>query len=279
MVGVPGALYSIVEHKANKLEDLKRESFIVLLSLLLVACDTGEQTQYYDNGSLESKVELKNGKRHGWSYYYNPDGSLKHKSSWKDGLQHGLTTFYHPNGQVENKTQWENGNAHGWSEEYYSNGQLKKRAFKRNGQNIGSLTIFSETGKPVETQIYNQQGRVIYVRQYAEEGRGTEMYIPIFKDEKDTVLVGEEFKTIVSFAYPLQGEAKMLVGPMDALNELTDTVAIIKPTKQGEFIYTFKASKAGENVLPIKFIHKTSEEDTVSVHDMTVKHSYFVKAK
>jgi hypothetical protein len=265
----------------NQTKEVKRIFIISLWLLLILVCFScskkKELVKYYEDGSIESKVELKGVKRHGMSYYYYPDGTLEIISSWKEGLQDGVTEFYYPNGQLESRTVWKDGDPNGLSEEYYANGQLKSKAFKKNGKIVGSITINDQEGFPVERQFYNEYGKLVYVNSFNEDGSKSGWPIPLFRDERDPVPLGEMFVTTVSFGFKMKGKLLMLVGHLDKMNNLTDTVAIFEPTKEGSFVFATKANKPGENALSMKFIHETDEGDTLSVNDLSVKHPYFVK--
>lgn len=101
-----------------------------LLSLMIFGCGNKiEEKKYFDNGQLEFKVDLKQGKRDGISHRYYENGQLRAKQRWKDGSPDGLSEHYFPNGQMSLTGNWREGKAQGMWKEYYESGKLKSERF------------------------------------------------------------------------------------------------------------------------------------------------------
>lgn len=60
----------------------------------------GQLEDYYENGSLEYKLNYKNGKRHGFCEHYFWDGQTWWKGEYKNGKERGLWYEYELSKQV-----------------------------------------------------------------------------------------------------------------------------------------------------------------------------------
>ena len=70
---------------------------------------TGSVEYYYENGQLESRGNLKDGKEDGlWEYYYE-NGELEDRGNYKDGKEDGLWEKYYENGELENRENYKDG--------------------------------------------------------------------------------------------------------------------------------------------------------------------------
>ena len=94
----------------------------------------GLSEDYYENGQLRYKRNVRNGKVDGPSEYYHENGQLESKVHWKDGIRDGLRESYHENGQLEEKGNYKDRKRDGLWESYHENGELKSKVCYKNGE-------------------------------------------------------------------------------------------------------------------------------------------------
>lgn len=251
----------------------------MMIFLFLGSCQNKKSdVQYFENGSVKLKGNLLKGKRHGAYFFYYQSGKLESKAEYNEGLQDGLLEEYYANGKLKSRSFWKNDKANGLAEEFYSNGQLKKRVVKKDDKNVGEIVIYNQKGIPVERRIHNENGDVIYVGGFDSTGvLTTSLPIPVFNDLKDTFNLNEPYTTEVSFGLKLSGSLKMIIGKLNKAQEVVDTLAVLKPNKDGKFKYRSSIQKPGRNVFSIKFIHSPNKADSLSVDGLSTNHVYYVK--
>jgi len=225
---------------------------------------------------------MKDGKMDGITCFYYPDGSYAAKSSFKSGVQDGLTEVFYQNGGLERSHEWKEGKLHGWVREYYPNGQLKSEVEMRRGCSVGEYRMYSSDGELIQKETYDENGKSIHLWYVLDKEKNIITSGPsaIFEDERDTVAVGDTFKTTVKFGYNLKGVVKMLVASsLNQNGEFKDTLAVVELNSEGNFVYSFIANDDGKKTLDVVFSHTTLPGDTLSVDGLKVKHIYYVKER
>jgi antitoxin component YwqK of YwqJK toxin-antitoxin module len=103
---------------------------------------TGTQERYYENGQLQYRWILKNGKQHGLYQGYFKNGELESKNNCRDGVLHGPLEEYQKESIgvfLVRRGNYKDGEPHGtwewyftdWYQDVFSNGDLKTlRTFK-----------------------------------------------------------------------------------------------------------------------------------------------------
>ncbi len=66
-------------------------------------------TEFYDDGTVKSKTEMKKGVRHGKYKEFYPDGKLKIYGKFKNNKKHGTWYFYNEDESLLRKEKWKNG--------------------------------------------------------------------------------------------------------------------------------------------------------------------------
>jgi antitoxin component YwqK of YwqJK toxin-antitoxin module len=114
---------------------------IALLATTLISCGGSESGA--DKGK-EEQPEIKTGEE---TQFY-PNGSI-FSMGYRDtqGREHGLWSTWYENGNLWTETQWEFGKMHGPYAVWHPNGkpQIKGRYF--NGKKVGTWKVYSEDGK------------------------------------------------------------------------------------------------------------------------------------
>ena len=63
----------------------------------------------YENGQIESKGKVKDGKKDGkWTWWYE-NGQIKSEEHYKDGRRDGKWTHWHKNGRIEIERNYKDG--------------------------------------------------------------------------------------------------------------------------------------------------------------------------
>jgi antitoxin component YwqK of YwqJK toxin-antitoxin module len=75
--------------------------------------ESDSRKQYYENGTIQSESQLKNGRRHGTHTYWRADGSKYVSGEFIEGIKHGPWTRWHTNGKKESQGQHKNGTKYG----------------------------------------------------------------------------------------------------------------------------------------------------------------------
>ncbi len=127
-----------------------RVSMVALFTLLLYACGSTVQEDYYPSGKLRAKVTVdqhavangttsiyyesgvveaegfvRNGERDGEWRWYDSTGSLVEIGFYVEGAMHGDFTEYYSSGKVKLKVPYLVGNMHGVAKSYYPTGALE----------------------------------------------------------------------------------------------------------------------------------------------------------
>ncbi len=72
-----------------------------------------KETKFYENGKTEYTGTFSKNKRFGnWKYWYD-NGTLWTECEYKNGLKHGTTTNYYKNGKIKIEGQYLNGKMSG----------------------------------------------------------------------------------------------------------------------------------------------------------------------
>jgi len=106
-----------------------------------------ECIENHENGQLQSKINYKNGKRHGLLEHFDQEGKLVHKGNFKNGKEEGLHFSNLTSLGYSSKTNYKKGEKHGSFEEFYENGQLKNKRNYKNEKLDGPYEYYYENGQ------------------------------------------------------------------------------------------------------------------------------------
>jgi hypothetical protein len=86
---------------------------LVIVSGCETYCDNGQpkngvQIEYYSNGNIESKTEVKNCLCEGVDERYYPSKNLKSKGTCTAGRKEGSLSFYSESGKLISESEWKN---------------------------------------------------------------------------------------------------------------------------------------------------------------------------
>lgn len=145
--------------------------WMFLLVFTMLSCSTKDVSKtYFENGTLESEIEIVDGKKEGIQKLYFDNGELQAEVEWENGLQSGLSKFYYRNGNLKSEAVWNNGVLNGFVKNYYESGGLQNEGVYKNNVQIGLFTLYYETGIVLQTTFYKDGMRVGLQTVYNENG-------------------------------------------------------------------------------------------------------------
>ena len=258
----------------------KITNFIILLisATCFLNCSKEKiKYTYYNDGKIYQRISLLNNKRNGLFESYYRDGKIKSRSMWKNNFQNGFYEQYSQNGKINKKGYFKNNLANGLWKEFNDKGFIVKKYIYKN-DTIVKYSIFYEYGIPVEKQFLNDKGELMRVIGYNRDGeKNSDTIVPIFDDIEDSVYINKKYLTKIKFGYNLRGKVKIIIGEIDRIGNVVDTLNVLYPSTGNEFIYSTITNKIGVNKIQYKLIQ--NEKDSLSVDGLTGFHKYYVLAE
>jgi len=98
------------------------------------------------------------------------DGSIKSTSELKDGIKHGAMKKYHSNGKLSLEVDYVQGKREGIQKEYYKSGILKGEIEIKNNIKLGLMKRYDEDGVLASISEYKDDKKNGYVRWYRPNG-------------------------------------------------------------------------------------------------------------
>lgn len=238
-----------------------------------------EEKIYYPNQKLKTVISRQVGKQEGVATFFYQSGRIRSKISWHDDLQHGPAIFYYPNGQLKERSNWMNNKPEGISQLYFSNGAMKRQSHFHNGTLTDSTILYNNFGKPVELHIYDKLGRLVVVTGYDKYNKPLSGGETPFIHARDTIRQGEYYSGYIDFGYPLNGNAKLIIGSMTKNLTVTDTFSIINQDTNGRFFFRYKPIGLGTNVFPYQFVYVIGKGKSSELIKFGEFHRFYVVPK
>lgn len=130
-----------------------------------------ETVNFRTDGSIMSKGQYLNQKKHGTWEMYSTKGILAGVTTYKEDVQEGLDEVYYDNGQLAERINYENGVKQGPYEEYFRNGKPKGTGSYANGKLHGEIVSYQSPN----VLLYEGQTKdgvaIGEWRYYMEDGR------------------------------------------------------------------------------------------------------------
>lgn len=116
----------------------------------------GQQTFYYESGTVMSSGEFINGKENGaWKYFYE-SGEPQAIAEYGNGLENGNWEWYYENAQLMRKGTYKNGLFDGRWLNYYENGILSDSSNYSQGRLDGEAITFYDNGQIFQKGKYDR---------------------------------------------------------------------------------------------------------------------------
>ncbi len=150
---------------------------------------------YYDDGTLKSRFEFKNGSFDGVIKYCYPNGQVQMIQHYKDGILHGSEMIIDENGERVTG-HYKNGIFHGDMILYYKNGAKKAVFPLKNGRLNGKLLTYNKDGSlhsSFEVRDDKKHGKAVKINKdgskVEEEYKNDKLHGTVRKYDADGVLI------------------------------------------------------------------------------------------
>ena len=107
---------------------------------------TGTMVEKFDDLTMKSEWQVKDGLAHGTSKNYYPNGQINEAIEWKKGLRDGTYEKFFDNGGKEIKGTFTQGKKDGYFETFYISGELFRKGVYENGMLQGVVEEYFENG-------------------------------------------------------------------------------------------------------------------------------------
>lgn len=109
---------------------------------------SGYGVRYYEDGSLQEKFGVYNGKKQNEAEHWYPDGHLKHWAQYHQGKLHGVKKSWTPEAPhiLIAHLQYRFGKAHGLQKKWYTSGEIFKILQLNMGREEGIQQAFRKNG-------------------------------------------------------------------------------------------------------------------------------------
>ncbi len=125
---------------------------------------------WYEDGSKQSEVAWKNGKRHGLFQAWYRTGDIMTRQNYENGKPQGKHRQWYEKEVPMNIKQYDKGKLNGPFLEYWPNGQLRKRSVYDYGVVTDTTTHYNDDGRLVKENIYHNSDSVLVTRKYFSNG-------------------------------------------------------------------------------------------------------------
>lgn len=184
----------------------------------------GRLTKYFEDGSISSLVDFKDGKQHGWSQFFRKNGSMRRKTYFEKGVQQDTLLTFFNDGDVESAFSIKDGIKHGSYAYYFGNGKKKEEGTYLNDQLGGEVISYSNMGQVAARGFYDSGARYALIR---STNRGKE-FISFQAGIKMTIPLSFELDSISSNTFALFENKKegisLMVGANASSQPLCDEV-------------------------------------------------------
>ncbi|QHT69452.1 hypothetical protein GXP67_23815 [Rhodocytophaga rosea] len=254
-----------------------KNTLLVVILINLISCS--KEREYYKNGNIKAEVPTIKGVRHGLLTTYYENGKIKEKFPYKLGKMEGEAIRYDSIGNIIDRVNFVNNQYNGPFYKYYHNGVRELEGYFKNGKSEGLSYQYYKSGK-LHKVYYHQQGEVIYLKTYHENGvfMGSKLPISVIpKDIKEFYPLNEEHKVTIGLNYTHLKNTRITLyfGPLDNENQLIDTIIVAK-SQDLSFRYKVKPTHIGLNDITGVLYELTVPGDTL-VGNYFFKYQYTVQ--
>ncbi|MEJ0032377.1 MAG: tetratricopeptide repeat protein [Bacteroidota bacterium] len=117
--------------------------------------DTGETTEFYNDGSKQVHYFMKNDKVDGDIVFYYPCGSMSEKRTHKDGKRTGKSQMWYENGVLKSEFEYADDELTNTWTDYDERGKVTAKVAYKNGQRDGLFERFHPNGKLKDRYMYS----------------------------------------------------------------------------------------------------------------------------
>jgi antitoxin component YwqK of YwqJK toxin-antitoxin module len=134
----------------------------------------GQKIEYYPNGKVAKKYNLKDGQIDGLYEFYSDSGYLVTSQAMKDGIANGPFKTFYKDGKTKSVTNFKDGLPEGESTSYYPDGGTKTRSVCTG--DLSKPTCDIQTYYPdgtLKSESKSADGELVYAIKYDSQGRVT----------------------------------------------------------------------------------------------------------
>lgn len=255
-------------------------AIIIFLSQALLSCNELEKRKsYYEDGTIKSIAEMKDGLMHGKHEFYYPSGKIQSKGNYRNGRANGLTEHFYENGKLKSKAYWLDGLQEGKGVAYFENGNLKFSGNFKRGKFVGVSEIFFEDGKLQERKIYDSLGNMTHIATFKPEGELKDSFVvPIVSTLRDTVLQGKDVLLKIKFPYKMKGNVSLRALKKDPSGNVFYEPEMYECTSCDSILYKTTLDKPGKYEISFLFKHFNIDSgDTLNVNNVRRDYTIFVR--
>lgn len=154
--------------------------FLVLCIAFMSGCAEGKKKstsgknktayEYYEDGSIKSEAEVKDGKAHGLLKKYTAGGILESVYTYNMGVMDGPAVTYYPNGQARSKMYYLEGKRHGLTRQFYRSGELYRESPYENGKLNGMRITYYKDGSVMAEAPFKEGYPGLGLKEYNMDG-------------------------------------------------------------------------------------------------------------
>lgn len=126
---------------------------VLLIVILIYSCDKTPcpDLKFIDGITYDSKGKPYSGN---CSTFYN-DFSLRSIEEYRNGKDHGVWTFYFNNGNIQTQGEFENGLKNGEWKYFYETGEIWKLNYFVRGRKVKKWYTFDLKGNKIDSVFFN----------------------------------------------------------------------------------------------------------------------------
>ncbi len=126
---------------------------------------------------------------------YYPSGKLQSKINYKDGKRHGYAVKYFEDGKtISNEYNYEYGKLNGIQKKYYKSGKLYRIQNLKMGVLDGEVKKYRESGKLMSVAVYKDGFAGTDLKEYLVNGKPKKKYPKIMIETVDNLTVDGSYK-------------------------------------------------------------------------------------
>ena len=131
--------------------DKKIKILIYIFIFLFTSCALNKvERNFYDNGKIKYKINKKNNKNDGFTYFWDKNGILINKVEYLNNQVHGKWIEYYISGKVKCSTDYHYDLKHGSEICYYENGFKKSEKKFLNGELSSKVIRWKPNGELIK---------------------------------------------------------------------------------------------------------------------------------
>lgn len=115
---------------------------------------------YFDNGMLKKKANIKDNKLNGKFIQWYLNGNKEYQADYIDDVPQGIWWHWHENGKIEEEVRFIDGKRDGTSKQWKENGIKWEDVNYKNGKLHGLWTKWHENGQKLRDRYYDEGNKV-----------------------------------------------------------------------------------------------------------------------